>query len=978
MFFGLGHPGRQMIAGKKGPSLALDFMTPGSLDPRITFTRASTATYFDSSGVMRTAAMNLALYSEDFTQAVWQKQSANGPALPVVTADQIVAPNGGMTADRIVYPDASALNAVTQVQQAIILSAGIYTFSIYLRGAVGGERTYIFIRPVGTYDSRIAVTLTTAWQRFSITSSAPVSGSVGFYIGTDLRDAPQTATSAQTIYAWGAQVESGSVASTYAPTAAVTNGAPRWDYDPGTLALRGLLLEEQRANLALSSANLSTGDWSSNAVTLTAGIAGAPDGTAAMTRVTETSTTDYHFVSQNTSITPSSLYAMSVYAKASGIRYLQLSVDDGPSTSGGYATFDLQTGTVSGPMTAIGGAAIGSASIQAVGNGIYRCSIVTTSTVAVVRRLLSASNVPAPGFAPSYAGNSANSVLLWGAQFELGTFASSYIPTTSAAVTRAFDDATLPTASFGYSSVAGTLALDMSGIHAGGTFGGLAGAGGFSDSTYLSNNGLSATELSHIIIIAGSGISVTTLGLDLAAPLNKMAGAYTAGRMIVACNGTIGAPGVTPGPFVRTLLRLGGAPWDSSSKASACTQRVRYWPRALSDAELVQVTTVPPSLDLSFMSPGVLDPRITFTRASTGTYTDASGVMQTAAINEPRWDYDPVTRVLRGMLIEEARTNLCLQSADMSNASWAKGAAVVALPVVTANQTLAPDGTLSADRVVYPLVTGAGAVSQLQMTYTATVAAYTLSVWLKGSVGGEQVYIYTQAGGANYARLRCTLTTAWQRFTLTTPNLSATGWSYGIGTDLRDASQTSTPAQTIYAWGGQIELGAFATSYIPTTSAAATRAVDVASMPTASWFNANGGTVQAEFMARNPAAAGAQNGILCMADAGPNLVIMLIATDGSIVLYGTVASVAQLNSSVSLISGNAQKVAIVYAASGWRGAAMGATIAPGGNAVPVPVTALNIGSSSSGGTAWKLNGHIQRIVYWPRALSDAELQQITT
>ncbi len=63
------------------------------------------------------------------------------------------------------------------------------------------------------------------------------------------------------------------------------------------------------------------------------------------------------------------------------------------------------------------------------------------------------------------------------------------------------------------------------------------------------------------------------------------------------------------------------------------------------------------TLDLSFMTPGTLDPRITFTRASTGTYFDAAGVMQTATTNTPRWDYDPVTHVLRGLLIEEARTN---------------------------------------------------------------------------------------------------------------------------------------------------------------------------------------------------------------------------------------------------------------------------------------------------------------------------------
>src|SRR5678816_4391057 len=64
-----------------------------------------------------------------------------------------------------------------------------------------------------------------------------------------------------------------------------------------------------------------------------------------------------------------------------------------------------------------------------------------------------------------------------------------------------------------------------------------------------------------------------------------------------------------------------------------------------------------PALSLDFMTPGTLDPRITFTRASTGTYFDSAGVMQTAALNAPRWDYNPATLQLRGLLLEDTRTN---------------------------------------------------------------------------------------------------------------------------------------------------------------------------------------------------------------------------------------------------------------------------------------------------------------------------------
>ena len=68
------------------------------------------------------------------------------------------------------------------------------------------------------------------------------------------------------------------------------------------------------------------------------------------------------------------------------------------------------------------------------------------------------------------------------------------------------------------------------------------------------------------------------------------------------------------------------------------------------------------------MTPGTLPSGVTFTRASTATYFDSTGTMQTAATNAPRWDYDPVTLGLRGLLIEEARTNVLLRSAALVRA----------------------------------------------------------------------------------------------------------------------------------------------------------------------------------------------------------------------------------------------------------------------------------------------------------------------
>ena len=80
--------------------------------------------------------------------------------------------------------------------------------------------------------------------------------------------------------------------------------------------------------------------------------------------------------------------------------------------------------------------------------------------------------------------------------------------------------------------------------------------------------------------------------------------------------------------------------------------------------------TIEPSLKLNFADARALDPRITFTRASTATYVGRDGLIKTAGVNEARFDHDPTTGESLGLLIEEERTNLIPNGDQIGGTGW--------------------------------------------------------------------------------------------------------------------------------------------------------------------------------------------------------------------------------------------------------------------------------------------------------------------
>jgi hypothetical protein len=267
----------------------------------------------------------------------------------------------------------------------------------------------------------------------------------------------------------------------------------------------------------------------------------------------------------------------------------------------------------------------------------------------------------------------------------------------------------------------------------------------------------------------------------------------------------------------------------------------------------------------------------------------------------------------------------------------------------------------------------------LQHIVAATANQYAFSVWLKGTVGGEQLYLSTSPDGSTYYRQPVTLTTVWQRFTLVTPALTATTWYFFVGVDTRDASQSIKPAQTIFVWGAQTEVGAFPTSYTPTTAAAVTRAADSCVMLPASitsWFASPGGSWSAEFINFDATMTGRNARIVGQAAAG-----------GVAQLYEPASlNVAQYDgagpASPNLVTANA----VTRAASTWapgngkiclNGGSVAQAVMSTGYAI-CTTSGIAFLASGAGVVSESMTGYIRRVRYWPRVLSDAELQSVTT
>lgn len=465
------------------PSLTLDFANTKQLDPRITFTRATTATYYDGVTTAK-AEENLLLQSQTFDNASWSK------SLVTVTANSTTAPDGTATADSIV--ENSTTTDFYWVSQSVTkaATATTYTFSVFALqsartwamltvydGAAVGNRFWFNLATgaVGTSatigagftsTSYTSTASTNGFYRITCTFTTNTATTLQCFIHPASGDGNQTMTGVvgQTgIIIWGAQLEQRSSVSSYTVTTTqpITNyipvlltagsGVPRFDCNPTTGVSLGLLIEEQRTNLLTYSADFSNAAWNNSNLTLTANTIVAPDGTLTGDKVAANTGSSLKAVlrASAASITAGTVYTASAYVKNSGVQYVSFTFDDNATTNGVTTTFDLTNGTISRAAVAYGTGASAASSITAVGNSWYRITITgTAGTTSVLGRW--AISIQSSGTTQfnNYTGNGFDGIFVWGAQLEAGAFPTSYIATTTTTVQRNNDAASMTGTNF--------------------------------------------------------------------------------------------------------------------------------------------------------------------------------------------------------------------------------------------------------------------------------------------------------------------------------------------------------------------------------------------------------------------------------------------------------------------------------------------------------------------------------------------------
>jgi len=432
------------------------------------FTRATSSTVTNKQGVIEDSCYNLLQRSEEFeNNSFWIKANSG------ISANNTIAPNGTLTSDKLIENASNTAHTMVYVQPNGIQKNNVtYTFSCYMKAAgrnwgflfafdgvsgANNKNTYFDLinGVVGSSLNGAVPTIIDAgngWWRCSITYSFSTiisltdSGNFGVLPATANNVNSYLGNNFDGIYIWGAQLVQGSTPRPYLRTTNRLN-VPKLDYSRSLLE-PSLLIERQSTNLALRSEEFNT-TWSTNGVTVVVNSDNAPNNTltADSLRESSTATTDRQ-IYQAFSSTSGQTYTGSVYIKkytgaVNTRRYAHLVLNANAFAGNRWGiNVDLQTGLVTSSNNEAGATPITNNTYRVYDtNGYWRVVIIGTINLTTTSYFtFGISNTATPtwgsGNLITYTGDGVSTITAWGAQLEVGSNATTYIPTTTATVTR--------------------------------------------------------------------------------------------------------------------------------------------------------------------------------------------------------------------------------------------------------------------------------------------------------------------------------------------------------------------------------------------------------------------------------------------------------------------------------------------------------------------------------------------------------------
>ena len=572
------------------PSLLLDFANSKTLDPRITFTRGSTGTYWDGHTTTK-AEENLTTNS----QAIANLSQSNTTA----TDNDATAPDGTTTATKIVVGSTTNLFHDAYLTPQATVSGKDYTHSVYVKAGTGISAVYLYTTITGVgvvakfnistgayignasgdgyaaFDSYSITDVGNSWYRIQATKTETASNSSrAFTLGvsnTTTNDVQAyNGNGTDFCHVWGVQIEQRSSATAYTATTSspivkyqptlqtAASGEARFDHDPVTGESKGLLIEESRTNYVLYSENFTGTMWSktSNPIVVN-NAAVAPDGTLTAAQVYNmVGASDRIDHSTSTPAVDGATWTYSVWLRGSGDVRINVS-----STTGvGGATEETKTLT---------------------DEWVRHHVTVTFSNPT--------GNVRCHGVIVRSASTTPPTVFMWGAQIEQGAFPTSYIPTSGSTVTRSGDRANMSLSGV-YSS--GPVSMYVEAAEAGDVD--YARLVLLSDGTNDNRMQITISESSGYIqsFVETSDLAVAQINVNFDPAYKtffKAAAAYDRNDFAVTAGGlTVGTDTSGNTPEV-THMYLGSLN-DADADSGATFKKVALYPTRLSNATLQAMT----------------------------------------------------------------------------------------------------------------------------------------------------------------------------------------------------------------------------------------------------------------------------------------------------------------------------------------------------------------------------------------------------